>query len=641
MGIPGGQNSLDVVLKFLMDNEDLKKGAQESVKSVEKLDKEINDLTKSVETQTKRIEDWKDESADLKKQQDAIDKYSDKFGELDREIKGTNETIRVQEKQLKENKKRLDELLAPAKEREEQEKRNLELMQREADVLGKIATTRSTELNNLKARADLLERGSTTLFAAGVGGFTAITALAKNYIDNTEESNEITKQWAENSAKVAGAQARIGKVAAETLLPLFTRLAEITDKAAAYIEKNPEILQKGLKTAEVVATIGMLGLAVSKGIKLYADIQMIAVGNMQLVAAKLMQDAATKQLAAATGGKVTGALGKAVQGGGTAAAGGSVVTGEGAAVGGAAAGGAASIGVVIASVLAAVAAGGVVGLVVNDILAKSGVKGFIRSNTFATGAAYEVGRDLGRLTGKSDQEVERKALVFSAIIGKLTGAIDQSSPLWIRATESVSAHNAAVSSGIESVGALTESQNSYNKNVQETIGKNAQLAGSMMTTGRAADVASAGVSRFPNVLIGVANSIGSFISRVIGSFSGAGATSTAPIHDYTGFAYTGLYRMAQDGQRQFVLSGSATRRLESVLGAGRLNESNILNTFNNSVINNNRSNVFRPLQLATENARANSGMTYIDNSNFAPGVNAADVHKIRQQTRQDLREILK
>jgi chromosome segregation ATPase len=49
---------------------------------------------------------------------------------------------------------------------------------------------------------------------------------------------------------------------------------------------------------------------------------------------------------------------------------------------------------------------------------------------------------------------------------------------------------------------------------------------------------------------------------------------SAPVHDYTGYAYKGLYAMAQNGQRQFVLSGEATRAAESVVG-GRLTPQNV------------------------------------------------------------------
>ena len=53
------------------------------------------------------------------------------------------------------------------------------------------------------------------------------------------------------------------------------------------------------------------------------------------------------------------------------------------------------------------------------------------------------------------------------------------------------------------------------------------------------------------------------------------ATATAPTHDFTGYAYSGLYRMAANGQPEYVLSGAATRAAEKIIG-GRLTQDAML-----------------------------------------------------------------
>lgn len=75
-----------------------------------------------------------------------------------------------------------------------------------------------------------------------------------------------------------------------------------------------------------------------------------------------------------------------------------------------------------------------------------------------------------------------------------------------------------------------------------------------------------------------------FFNSLHATFSG-GSTTTAgvtgafagvtPGHDYTGYAYSGLYRMAQDGMREFVLGGQATKAAERAIGS-TLTEDNLL-----------------------------------------------------------------
>ncbi len=55
----------------------------------------------------------------------------------------------------------------------------------------------------------------------------------------------------------------------------------------------------------------------------------------------------------------------------------------------------------------------------------------------------------------------------------------------------------------------------------------------------------------------------------------AAGTATAPAHDFTGYAYSGLYRMAANGQPEYVLSGAATRAAEKIIG-GRLTQDALL-----------------------------------------------------------------
>jgi len=92
----------------------------------------------------------------------------------------------------------------------------------------------------------------------------------------------------------------------------------------------------------------------------------------------------------------------------------------------------------------------------------------------------------------------------------------------------------------------------------------------------------------------------------------AQGSSSDPIHDYSGYAYTGTYAMAQDGQREFVLSGAATKAAEQMVG-GQLNQQALLSG------------------LA---GQGGAGMQYVDQASYS-GVTVADMRRIRQMSRQE------
>lgn len=54
-----------------------------------------------------------------------------------------------------------------------------------------------------------------------------------------------------------------------------------------------------------------------------------------------------------------------------------------------------------------------------------------------------------------------------------------------------------------------------------------------------------------------------------------GSVGTIPTHDYSGYAYSGLYHMAANGIRQFVMGGNATKVAERVIG-GQLDERSLM-----------------------------------------------------------------
>lgn len=101
------------------------------------------------------------------------------------------------------------------------------------------------------------------------------------------------------------------------------------------------------------------------------------------------------------------------------------------------------------------------------------------------------------------------------------------------------------------------------------------------------------------------------LRSVQNSSLGGQATALAgwnPTHDYSGYAYTGNYAMAQDGQREYVLSGAATRAAEQMVG-GQLNEQVLLGGLGGN-------------------------MNYTDNGSYS-GMTVADYRRIKQLNKRE------
>lgn len=271
------------------------------------------------------------------------------------------------------------------------------------------------------------------VFLAGTAITGGIFAAAQRYVSNAKEATDITRAWSRETLEVTKAQERIGAVLAEESLPLLKKAADLASAAADFVEKNPEIVGAALKTGMVLAGLGAVGVAVTKGIKLVADASQIAVAAQQVLAGKMMKEAADEQLAAAGAGKVGGGAAGAAAGGGVLA----------------------TLGT-IAATLTAIAGGVALGGFAYDQYAKA--TGGARLNQVATGGAYLAGQAFGKVgqaMGMTPEEAERKSLVFAALIGKWTHAIDESSPLFEKAAAAVKSASGQIK---DAIGQLAGSQ---------------------------------------------------------------------------------------------------------------------------------------------------------------------------------------
>jgi hypothetical protein len=171
------------------------------------------------------------------------------------------------------------------------------LLQKQVAAMGSdLEKARIAALRDVAGRIESIGRGALAGGAAVSGG---IFLAAKNYIKDAEQSDRLTRKWLSSTLEIENAQKLIGRVAAQAVLPFLEKAADVSSKVAGFVEKHPEIVEAAFNTGLFVAGFGALSLAVSRGIKLFADARYLLTIPAQLQAARLQDQAANKQLEAA------------------------------------------------------------------------------------------------------------------------------------------------------------------------------------------------------------------------------------------------------------------------------------------------------------------------------------------------------
>lgn len=137
------------------------------------------------------------------------------------------------------------------------------------------------------------------------GGIIAEANRYTKEVEGTRQATAATRQWTQATEDLARVRARVDTILLKEALPLLQQAVKIAEKTADFVEKNPQLVQAALKTGVVVAGLSAVGLAVTKGIKLVADTAYITAVATELLAAKIHERAANKELAAASKGLIT------------------------------------------------------------------------------------------------------------------------------------------------------------------------------------------------------------------------------------------------------------------------------------------------------------------------------------------------
>jgi len=201
------------------------------------------------------------------------------------------------DKATKATKEKLNPALKETKDAIKQARAEAALLSKQAAEIA--SNIKQAQISGLRSTAGFVEGIGRGALIGGTALSGGIFLAAKNYIKDAEQSDRLTRQWAASTKEIEKAQERIGRIAAQAVLPTLEKAADIAEKVAGFVEQHPEIVQAAFNTGLFVAGFGALAIAVSKGIKLSADLAYLATIPTQLTAAKLQDAAANKQLAAA------------------------------------------------------------------------------------------------------------------------------------------------------------------------------------------------------------------------------------------------------------------------------------------------------------------------------------------------------
>jgi len=164
---------------------------------------------------------------------------------------------------------------------------------------------RAARVNYMSMRR-LGEVGRLT-FAAGAAMIGSLIAPAMKYAKVMGDIEVASSKWNKNSKQIEYANIRIGRVATETLLPVYEEIVKAMQAVATILENNPLIAKVILWTGATVGGFGaivtglsVVGRVIFGGAQLWATAAKWS-ANRYLLSAGIMKNASDGNMVAATG----------------------------------------------------------------------------------------------------------------------------------------------------------------------------------------------------------------------------------------------------------------------------------------------------------------------------------------------------
>lgn len=143
---------------------------------------------------------------------------------------------------------------------------------------GEEARQAQARFNAMREQAEKLQQIGMQLSLAGAAIGTPFLLAAKNYVATMGTGEEVSRQWLSSTQQMEKATLRMGRVAAQQLLPVMEKLADVAEQAAGYAERNPEAVNNVLKVAGALLVAGQAINLLAGTRKLFANIGSIGSG---------------------------------------------------------------------------------------------------------------------------------------------------------------------------------------------------------------------------------------------------------------------------------------------------------------------------------------------------------------------------
>lgn len=127
---------------------------------------------------------------------------------------------------------------------------------KEIEALGDSVEATRKKYSTMRESAEKLQQLGTSLTVVGTALGGPFILAAKKYLDAAGENEDISKRWLTANRSLETSTERIGKVAAEAIVPIMEDLAGLVEKAADFAEKNPDAVKGVLTISAALIGIG-------------------------------------------------------------------------------------------------------------------------------------------------------------------------------------------------------------------------------------------------------------------------------------------------------------------------------------------------------------------------------------------------
>jgi hypothetical protein len=146
---------------------------------------------------------------------------------------------------------------------------------------GSQAGKSEEKVKGLNKQMDNLLKASAALAVVSGGAFKLMTGSIDAYTKQMGATEASSRRWLMANQSIEMSGTRIGRVFAEQAIPWMEKYSAFMDHAAAFAEKNPGLVDAGLKIAAGGAALGAVGTVASLGSKIFTSLG----GNTALAAA--------------------------------------------------------------------------------------------------------------------------------------------------------------------------------------------------------------------------------------------------------------------------------------------------------------------------------------------------------------------